>query len=1215
MSLKSLICFLLLCTSFSDSFSQEDTIQSRIILIGDAGKLTNGRHPVISAVRNSIPLDEKTTVLFLGDNLYKTGLPDDIMPTYELAKAPLDSQIEIAKGTKAKVYFMPGNHDWNNGSKNGYSAILREQRYVDVLANNNVQFLPQDGCPGPVEISITKDITVLIMDSQWWIHEYDKPGIESDCPYKTKEEVITRIDDILSKNSKKLVIFAFHHPLRSYGIHGGYFTLKQHIFPFTDAIPNLYIPLPLIGSIYPITRGIFGTAEDLAHPLYAAMIGEMDKLAKDHDNIIFAAGHEHSLQLIQDSGKSYIVSGSGSKSTRVYKGHNSVFRSEKQGFAVLEISTNKNVTCTFYTAEGFNAKKEKTFHLLNFSKLPEDENRPDSIRIPDIVFKDSAVIPASRNYGNASGFKEIVLGENYRKEWSTPVQFKVFNLRKEKGGLTITRLGGGKQTKSLRLTDKNGTDWTLRSIDKDPENAIPEMLRGTLAQRIVQDMISASHPYAPLVVSGLAKSAGVTAASPEFFFVPDDPSFGIYRDIFANKVSLLEEREPTLEHTDTKTTGKIINKLIEDHDDHVNQNEYLKARLLDNLIGDWDRHFDQWRWGTSDTGKGKLYYPIPRDRDQAFFYSDGLLAKYLTLNLLRYLQGFKRTIPDVNWFNWEARDLDRMFLNQLEEEDWKKTIDSFQQALPDTAIARAITNLPPEIYRIDAPNIQEKLESSRDELMKKGLKYYRFISKRVTVTGSNQRENFALTQNGENLELNVYKMKRFDTTGLMYHRVFDPAVTKEIRLFGSNGSDKFYIAPDVKSKIKIRMIGGKGADTFNVLGNIKNYIYDITLENNGLINKRRSRVEFSPDPMVNEYKTNSYEYNIYRFPQLKVGYNPEDQLLLGVGFSIRTFGFRKDPYATDQKLSSLFAFSRKAYQLKYSGIFNSILFKNDLLVNAQFVNPTLNNFFGLGNETDFDKSKSIEFYRVRYKYVSADVLMRKRLNDIVSYSIGPSYYRYWIDFEDNKTRILGSPALLGVDSASIYSSKDYLGAKLKFDINYVNNDLFPTRGITWYTELSSMFGMNATSKNVTRLTSDMTVYASLSEDRKLMAVMRFGAGRIFNKDFQYFQALNLGFNNYIRGFRKNRFSGSSLAYGSAEVRIKLFRSQSYILPGDVGVIGFYDIGRVWQYGESSKKWHQSYGGGLYYTPFNVVIVSATMGISNEDNLINFSVGTKFNITF
>ena len=117
------------------------------------------------------------------------------------------------------------------------------------------------------------------MDSQWWVHPYDKPGIESDCPYKTKSEVLTQLDDLLSRNSKKLVIFALHHTLRSYGIHGGYFKLKQHIFPLTEYFPKLYIPLPVIGSIYPISRSVFGSPQDLKHPFYTEMITSVERFA------------------------------------------------------------------------------------------------------------------------------------------------------------------------------------------------------------------------------------------------------------------------------------------------------------------------------------------------------------------------------------------------------------------------------------------------------------------------------------------------------------------------------------------------------------------------------------------------------------------------------------------------------------------------------------------------------------------------------------------------------------------------------------------------------------------------------------------------------------------------------------------------------------------------------------------------------------------------
>ncbi len=104
---------------------------ARIILIGDAGQLNYGREPVIDAVRDLIPLNNKTTVIYLGDNIYDKGLPDDIMPDYKNAKSVLDSQINIAKGTEAKVVFIPGNHDWNNEASDGLAKIKRQGNYIN----------------------------------------------------------------------------------------------------------------------------------------------------------------------------------------------------------------------------------------------------------------------------------------------------------------------------------------------------------------------------------------------------------------------------------------------------------------------------------------------------------------------------------------------------------------------------------------------------------------------------------------------------------------------------------------------------------------------------------------------------------------------------------------------------------------------------------------------------------------------------------------------------------------------------------------------------------------------------------------------------------------------------------------------------------------------------------------------------------------------------
>ena len=213
----------------------EDSLALRIILIGDAGELdANRHHPVVEAVKRTIPLNENTKIVYLGDNLYRHGLPYAEFPTYNALRAVLDTQANIADGTDAQIYFIPGNHDWSNGAERGLAALRRQERYLNSLGKKNLHFLPKDGCPGPEVVDLGNDVLLLIMDSQWWVHKGTKPDIESDCDSKTKEEIVAEIGDILNDNREKLVIFAAHHPFKSNGIHGGFYTLKQHIFPFTD---------------------------------------------------------------------------------------------------------------------------------------------------------------------------------------------------------------------------------------------------------------------------------------------------------------------------------------------------------------------------------------------------------------------------------------------------------------------------------------------------------------------------------------------------------------------------------------------------------------------------------------------------------------------------------------------------------------------------------------------------------------------------------------------------------------------------------------------------------------------------------------------------------------------------------------------------------------------------------------------------------------------
>jgi outer membrane protein assembly factor BamA len=160
-----------------------------------------------------------------------------------------------------------------------------------------------------------------------------------------------------------------------------------------------------------------------------------------------------------------------------------------------------------------------------------------------------------------------------------------------------------------------------------------------------------------------------------------------------------------------------------------------------------------------------------------------------------------------------------------------------------------------------------------------------------------------------------------------------------------------------------------------------------------------------------------------------------------------------------------------------------------------------------------------------------------------------------------------------------------------------------------------MGGLNEHSQPISRLQSDLEVYAPLSDNKRFVIALRGGGGHIFSNHFEYFQAISLGANNALRGFRKSRFAGSSALYGSAELRARLFHFQSKLVPGDLGLLGFGDSGRVWLDKEKSTKWHRDWGAGVYYTPFNLIMVSALAAFSEEEKLFNLSIGAGVNFTF
>ncbi|MGB3617533.1 MAG: hypothetical protein WBA12_05395, partial [Catalinimonas sp.] len=725
----------------------------------------------------------------------------------------------------------PGNHDWAQGRRLGYQHLLNQEKFLESEADSLGDFfLPSGGCPGPVEVPLSDELTLLIIDSQWWLHKWEKPGEESDCDAKDALMLMDLTEEAVRRNRDRKVLVVTHHPMYSYGPHGGTYTLRQHLFPLTEVNPKLWIPFPVLGSLYPLGRSVLGNVQDIPHPRYRALRSNLTGIFRQHPHLVHAAGHEHTLQHVVRDSVHYVVSGSGCKSSPVRYGRGARFADARRGFAKLLYHYGGDVDLEFWVPTPnvgpAPAPTVERVYQTQLMHAPHDwEPEPSAPSAFDAAaLVDSSVTMAASGQYRGGALRRFFLGENYRRTWRTPITVPTFDIGTAAGGLTVGKKGGGQQTRSLRLVDTAGADWVLRSVEKYPDKALPQELRGTLAADAVQDQISAAHPYGALVVPPLAAAAGLYHTNPKIVYVPNDPRFGKYVEVLRGRLALLEER-PTEEHRepsmgaaeDYDSTPKVVENLREDNDDEVDQLFVLRNRLFDLVIGDWDRHDDQWRWAQFDKEgeKGHVYRPVPRDRDQALFVNEGVLPKIASRKwALPKIQGFDERVRDVAGFNFNARHFDRTFLTEPSLDDWLATADTLQRCLTDSVIDAAVRAWPPEVYELNGAQVAAKLKARRNDLPEQARRYYRFLARAVTVTGSDKHEEFLVERlSDEATRVRVWKIKKDgERKQKLYDRTFRTGETEEVRLYGLGGEDRFRVEGEVRRGPRVRIVGGTGED-------------------------------------------------------------------------------------------------------------------------------------------------------------------------------------------------------------------------------------------------------------------------------------------------------------------------------------------------------------------------------------------------------------------
>jgi hypothetical protein len=441
--------------------------------------------------------------------------------------------------------------------------------------------------------------------------------------------------------------------------------------------------------------------------------------------------------------------------------------------------------------------------------------------------KDSTIVVAAGAHYLKNPFHRFWWGRHYRKVWAEPVQVPVLRLDQMRSGLTPLEQGGSFQTRTLRLKDKDGKEYVLRSIDKDPARALPEFWRKTFVASMMRDQTSVIHPYGAFLVPALANAAKVNHTNPQLVYIADDKALGEFQKVFANQLALLEERPegawPTLESfgnaQEIISSSKAFDQLIKDPKYQVDAKQYLRSRLFDMWVSDWSRREDQWRWGVHKQGDQTLFKPIPRDRDHAFFkFKDGVLTSIITLFKANY-QTFDHTISkgNVNGLTKSSRRMDAYFLAYLTEHDFKEVAQELASNLTDQAIDQAIAQWPSQIQALSGNEFSQKLKERRADLPAAATAFYKLINQDVLLPGTDEKDVFEieLQQNGD-LTVKVFAQHKKDSRQLIHQKTFTPHETATLSIYGLGDKDTFLFMGQGKNKIKLKLYGGEEEDQLEV---------------------------------------------------------------------------------------------------------------------------------------------------------------------------------------------------------------------------------------------------------------------------------------------------------------------------------------------------------------------------------------------------------------
>jgi hypothetical protein len=1200
-------------------------------MVGDLGyDYARGLTTLDAMVRAMPPGKKKSSLMLLGDITGKKGL----LKQGGEERDQLDAISKLLSQVPGKVFYTPGENEL--GRDGDFGSLDRLEDYFEdneEKFGKKVNFMPNKQCSGPDDEEIFERVGLIGINTAWYLADWTRDEeVSEGCDYRNRDAMMAALVDEIKGYRDQVKIIMMHHPTQSNGNRGGKFSLVQHLFPLADVIPGAYIPLPVVGSIIRAVQGVGGGTRDVQNLRYQRFINKLKTGIDDEANIIFVSGHEHNMMLVHEKEYMQIVAGSGSIRGPANAGNNANFVAGQIGYSRLDFYPDGSVFTGFYTVD-----EDGNENRAYYRRIIEDRNQQQDEKIEVVPYEkvSSGMVKASvlgkTGEKTIAGAKQAILGRHYRSLYNVPIEVSVLNVDEVNGGLTPYRRGGGMSTMSLHTAGGDGHLYQMRSVRKNPSQLLPSMLEKSFAADLVADVFTSVHPYAPLTLPTMQKKLGLLGADPGLFYVPKQSGLGVFNTNFGGEMYWLEQR-PDEDWSGTEFFGgskKIVNNsdmrdLVRKSWKHfVDDENFARARLFDLLIGDWDRHRGQWRWAAFKEGQRTRYLAVARDRDQVYSNYDGLLlgAARVFVGESRKLRPFTGKLDKVKWRSLNGKWNDRVFLNQLTRAQMKKQAEVIVSIIVDDVIDEALSNFPAEVMEFSLENelIGEKLKGRRAALVKAADDYYLNLAVRVNVLGT-EKDDYISAKGLDNGDLHVqlYDAKKEGGADEQYYdRVFHKNETKEVVIYGLDGDDRFMLSGN-RSGIGLRLIGGTDGDMVMAEGKLRARVYDekkgIKMKGN-TVNLKNRTSDSHPD--LNQYDFKEYKANTTT-PVPAFGFNVDDGLLLGMGFTTTLSGFKPDPFSTQHTALATYS-TNGFYRLKYDGVFNDFFSRRaDLIAKTYYFSPgSVANFFGIGNEgvgqpeegqtEGLDDDNILEYNRARREEVMINPQLRFRgENSRRSFSLGPFFQSFGLDEgTPDYALIRNTPGI----PDRVFSKQNYVGVGAHYSANSLATPLMADNGLKYDFYVKQTWNLNNSDLTNFKVGGQFSFYRMMSKGVSFATRISFEHNE---GSPEFYQLASMGGGINYRAARVDRYLGNTLFTHNIDLRFLGFAFGKKETPTVAGFILGFDYGRVWLEGEEeSGKWHVGYGGGLWAAPLGATILSLTYFQDSEQKRIAFAAGFPF----